>query len=280
MLGKFLSATVILAWGNVAQAAVVDVVITGTLGDSNTFNIGTAYDTYDNVWNGALVHGAAFTARYVYDTSLGQRGDMVNSVPGDILGGYDADTPPSAASASLTIGGTTVNFASPAGQTDDRDNSTVFVAPGYFPSPLAFPDYGFDWARYVVNVESYSGDFSYGIFGQLYFDINAILGTIPANLETGYSFAANPYDIFMPFALPTIFGYASFYEYNRSTNEYPTQSYVQLYGEQITVSVRGGDTGGGDPTPAPVPLPASFPLLLAGLAGFAGWKARSRCKAA
>lgn len=260
------------------RAAVVDVVITGTLGqDGNTFNIGNAYDTYGNVWNGELVQGAAFTARYVYDTSRGSRSNMVNNFPADVLDGTDEppSNPPSVASASLTIGGTTVNLASPASQSLDRDSSSVFVAPTYFPSPIGFPNYGFDWARYSVSVESYGGDpinnggsFDYSIGGWLSFDINAILGTLPSDLETGYSLAANPYDIFVNLALPTIFGTFYLADYRSSTDKSTFRSFVQLYGEQITVTVR-------NPDPSAVPLPASA-LMLGAAVGLIGALRRKR----
>ena len=93
------------------SAAVVDVTITGTLGGPDLFNSASAYDTYGNVWNGALVEGAAFTARYVYDTSLGRRDNSVNSQPGDILSGNDEFPPGNPTTATLTIGNTTVAFA-------------------------------------------------------------------------------------------------------------------------------------------------------------------------
>lgn len=244
------------------SAAVVDVTITGTLGGPDLFNSGSAYDTYGNVWNGALAEGAAFTARYVYDTSLGSRGNLINSVPADVLSGSDDDPLGNPVSASLTIGTTTVAFESPAGLANNRGNSSVFVAPGYFPSPVSFPDYGFDWARYTVNVESYDETFDYSYRGQLYFDISAVLGTLPSSLETGYSLTFNPDDLFTPFALPTISGSAFLADYTSSSGERTTQSFVQLYGTRIDVTVR-------DPNPSPVPLPAGLPLLAAAVGGLA-----------
>lgn len=248
-----------------ASAAVVDVTITGTLGGPGLFS---AYDTYSNVWNGALVQGAAFTARFVYDTSIGRHGNSVNLQPGDILSGSDADPAGNPTTASLMIGTSTVVFESPSGLADDRDSSTVFVAPGYFPSP----DFGYDWARYGVSVENYDDSFDYSFGGQLYFDINAVLGTLPSNLETDYNLAFSPDDIFPPFALPIMTGFASLSDFRRSTGERTIQSFVQLYGTSIDVKVRGGDV---DP-PAPVPLPAGFPMLAAAVGGLAALRRRRR----
>lgn len=210
------------------------------------------------MFEGSLVDGAAFTALYTYDTSLGQRGDMVNSQVGDVLSGSAED--PLArgipVTGSLVIGSVTRAVSSDPSYPNIRDNASVFVQPNFSPgSPTDF-----NWAGYSVAAEACSATFQQSFGEQLAFQINALLGTLPTNLETSYSLDINP-DVYLTGGYPTLFG--TWYQgtFDRDTNT-GSSSFAQLLGHRITVTVR-------DDNPAPVPLPAGLPLLALAFGSFA-----------
>lgn len=92
-----IAAAMVMFAAPAANAAVFDVVFTGTVSGT--------HDTY-GLFGGALVDGAAFTLTYTVDNSLGS---VVFSTPADeAIGGFRMDAP---VSAKLTIGGVTLDFA-------------------------------------------------------------------------------------------------------------------------------------------------------------------------
>ena len=241
-----------------ANAAVVDVVITGFL-DTDVRNV---MDT-DNYWNRAFVGGAAFTASYTYDTSVGVRGTAVNSSPADLVYGT-ADDPLGRGvpvSASLTVGSETRAMASNPSYSSIRDNGSAFVQPSNNPGGLVEQN----WAQYSMNAEAYGG--TQRAIGWLRFDILAALGTLPNTLDVGYSLTADP-DAAYTSAYPQIYGYWYFGEDDSATGLSP-YSYAFLRGDSITATVR-------IPDPSPVPLPAALPLLAVALAGITGLRLRRR----
>lgn len=241
-----------------ANAAVVDVVITGFL-DTDLRNVMDP----DNYWNGAFVGGAAFTASYTYDTSVGVRGTSVNGNPADYVYGNADDflgrgVP---VSASLTVGSETRAMASNPSYSSIRDNGSAFVQPSNNPGGLGEKN----WAGYNMNAEAYEGTLS--AVGWLRFDIYAVLGTLPNTLDLGYSLTADP-DAAYTSAYPQIYGNWFFSEYDSATGLNP-YSFAFLRGDSITATVRV-------PDPSPVPLPAALPLLAVALAGITGLRLRRR----
>ena len=240
-----------------ANAAVVDVVITGFLDTEDVRNV---VDT-DNYWNGAFVGGAAFTASYTYDTSVGVRGTAVNGSPADLVYGSADDSLGRGVpvSASLTVGSETRAMASNPSYSSIRDDGSAFVQPSNNPGGLSEQN----WAVYNMNAVASEGTHSAG--GWLRFDILAVLGTLPNTLDVGYSLTADP-DAAYTSAYPQIYGYWYFGEYDSATGLNP-YSAAFLRGDSITATVRV-------PDPSPVPLPAALPLLAVALAGMTGLRLR------
>jgi hypothetical protein len=238
-----------------AQAAVMDIAITGLVGQCGGFDCGTVQDQNDAVWGGEAVRGAGFTATFAYDTSLGDLSSYPSGVPGEtisVLTGGSVFLLPSIGAASVSIGSVTRS-------TDGSYASRVYIGSGLFWEENSS-------ARY----EASSGDTStnYAAFS---FDVNALAGQIGKGLTDEYTID-----------LPTNFGgpgdrfaFGFFYTYSGYDPvavTYDEYSYVNLFASRVTATCRSGC--GVDP--APIPLPASAFLLLAALGGAGALKLRRR----
>jgi hypothetical protein len=243
------------ALAGTAEAAVVDVVITGFVRDN-------AIDTGD-YWNRALAAGAAFTAKYTYDTSLGRLEDMISGSPGEFLSGGTNDPGGLPISAALTVGSETRAIGGgPSFPVNHLTGSAIISlneGPGG-PYPTA-------WASYDVQVQAYDLTATRSLFGRLHFDLSVPRGTLPGDLTTGYALTFDP-DVYTQGGDLGLWGAADFSEYDAVSGLYVFRSLAFLYGTRIEVIPRS--------PVAPVPLAAAFPGFALALAGLALLRRPSR----
>ena len=252
-------------------AAVVDVVIRGNV--SNAAELSS--DTF-NAFYGALVPGAAYTARFTYDTNLGVRSDMTTGRPADYLSGEAGAAFGIPIRGSLTIGGTRYDVLGRSALPVVRDRGFAKLIPEAppillpggdpeFPDDVVYvPDPTPNRAGYGVAAQAYNTTSTQSEYGSLIFGLAGPLGTFPGNLETSYSLGirANPTGSNQ---IPVAWGNWAYGFSDRATG-LNGSSRANLVVSRITVVARPV------PVPSPVPLPASLPLLafallLLGLSG-------------
>ena len=265
----------LLSWSvlpaGAAGAAVVDVVIRGNV--SNAAELSS--DTF-NAFYGALIPGAAYTARFTYDTDLGLRSDMSNGRPADYLSGEAGTVFGIPIRGSLTIGGTRYDVLGRSALPVVRDRGFAQVKPEAapillpggdpeFPDDVVYvPDPTPNRAGYGVAALAYNIASTQSEYGSLIFGLAGPLGTFPGSLEASYflGIRANPNGSNQ---IPVAWGNWA-YGFSDRTTGLNGFSKASLDVSRITVAARPV------PVPSPVPLPASLPLLafallLLGLSG-------------
>lgn len=245
MLDKILTAAAIVAWGSVAQAAVLQAVYTGKV--ENSFDQFLSFGTTET--NG--LDGLDFSLTYVYDPSVGT--PFSTSAVLAVFGGTAPPNlvPSPIISASLKINGVTrsVNgsyFGSVVVQQTDSGFNSIDGVQHYAQDFGSTPDRTFD---FIISTNVYDFDLP-----------------VPLSLTTPFGFN-------VPDGAPLNSGSFLFQDVVAGVAIENSSGILRF--RSLTVS----EVTDLPPTPAPIPLPASFPLLLAGMAGLVGWKARARRRA-
>ena len=238
----------------VGHAAVVDVVINGFVYGG----VGEPYDDAD-LFYGGLVGGSPFTANYVYDTSVVESITVGSEVEYFVGGGVGSPLG-NPVQGSLTVGGVTHAIGSSSSYPDIRDSGTVNLNTNY----NADVGPAFDIRSFVSSAEAYNIDAAQSFSSQLFFQLYTLAGTFPSSLETGFSFSPDL------LSLSSLFGN---FIYNVNEDDSYISTFAQLSGDNIRVSVRNPGT---DPTPSPVPLPASVLMLGAALGLMGAFRMKRR----
>lgn len=226
-------AAAITLTGFSANAATMQTVYTGTVSNSYTngedfFGIAAATGALDN---------QTFTATFVYDTSLGYAQGTAATPQ---LYGYGSNSP--MLSAILTINGFDVSFSTGNYGTEFRGEYSNATRAGS-----------------TAQHDSYSAATGLTTVSNLYFDVSAAVGAIPADLEATFDVAA------------TGTSYFELYDINYATYQYPRYLQGALNTTHVTVTEFIAAA------PSAVPLPASLPLLAIAMGGF-GFMGRRRAK--
>lgn len=226
-----------------SEAAVMQVVVTGTISDVYRGNVG-------DIWNGAAVNGAAFQMVFNYDTSVGFYQDYtLNGTTGHFLNGGSNYAQPAAVSASFSIGS----------QTEVSGGETVGQA---ISVPIGFNNSDYKFNRYTAIDYSLTGNTEAGT--QMSMDVIKFPGDaayLPDSITTPYTVLASELQT------GNISGFFFKYQFDYGTRSYDYFNYLNFTGDKVVVSRLDA---------SPVPLPASFPLLGLGLMALAGLRRRRR----
>ena len=192
MLRQVLAALLLLV-AVPAQAVVVDVVVRGNVCILTDIASGRA-----NVFGDSLVSGAAYTARFVYDTTLGERRSIASGLPVDRLFGASDNIYGMPFQASLTIGGVRHNILGASSLPIARQSGSASLVPRER-DPVFPPDEGIDignpkpnLATYGVESESRDASFAVSEYDRLNFIFEGALETFPNNLETSFTVGFRP----------------------------------------------------------------------------------------
>lgn len=253
-----------------AQAVVVDVVIRGDIQRLTDISSGSL-----NLFGGGLVAGAAFTARFTYDTSLGVRRTDFNGNPIDTLSGSTDGTLGNPVAASLTIGQTRRNLLGVSALSNVTEGGYASLVP-QAPDPVFPPDDGFgsgnprpNLAAYGVYYTAYDSTFNLSEHGEFKFNFEGAVGTFPDSLETPFTigFRDNPQNLS---SIPAGFGswLTGYQDRAAVKNGFIIANFTV---DRLTIRPRGM------PSPTPVPLPATVVLFATSL-GLLGFIASRRRK--